>query len=69
MGDDDLAERVRQAIERHGVSRVARALGLSAEATCRISGRLPTQAGTRKLVESNIGRLAELDSDQDGEQR
>ncbi len=69
MGDEELAARVRAAIETHGVARVARALGLSAEATCRVGGRLPTQAGTRALAEANIGRLAQLAAHQDGDDR
>lgn len=60
MGHDELAETVRQAIEAHGVAAVSRALGLSAEATCRIGGSLPTQPGTRALATSNVGRLSDL---------
>ena len=56
MGDE-LRDRIRRAIEKHGAKRVAAALGLSAEATCRLGGGLPTHAGTRALAEANAPNL------------
>lgn len=58
---DELQDRIRRAIERHGARRVAAALGLSAEATCRLGGGLPTHAGTRALATANATNLDSLD--------
>lgn len=63
MGDDELAEVVKRAIQAHGVHPVRRALGISAEATCRIGGGLRTQPGTRALAAANLPRLATLETD------
>ena len=60
MGDDDLKKAVRQAIQAHGAAPVARALGLSAEATCRIGGGLPTQKGTLAQARANVDKLSAI---------
>ncbi len=60
MGDE-LTATVRRAIDKHGVKTVAKALGLSAEATCRLGGNLPVQNGTRAQAFANLTRLAQLD--------
>ncbi len=61
MTNDELVQLIRGAIAKHGAPQVARLLGLSVEATCRLGGNLPTQAGTRDRARMNAPRLAELD--------
>jgi hypothetical protein len=60
MGDE-LSEVLQRAIEKYGVKKVAALLHLSAEATCRLAGRLKTQRGTKAQAEANLWRIAELD--------
>jgi hypothetical protein len=63
MGEDELRRRIRAAIERFGVRRVARLLGLSAEATLRLGGGFGTQVGTLMVARAHIERLDVLAAD------
>lgn len=69
MTDSELQAAVRAAIEKHGGPKVARALGLSVEAACRVAGGIRTHAGTRLLARQNVELLAQLDAPQATEAR
>lgn len=60
LDEETIRERVRAACEERGVAPTATALGLSAEATARLAGRLRVRAGTIALARQHLSALDDL---------